>query len=187
MLDTRVTFRDGGPCANQGVRVLRVKREQQPGVFVYLCSNLAGFQGQPCTNELYHRFTVADAGGCSPEVACKYNIYLNLTNFNDSDADVYTIEVVFEPLGDTMQRVLQRRISLQIGPADITTGMYWGFTGQCIHWSMHMEGAVVMVMVTNHSQDSCHHVIGRGPRSQALGKRKEIISLVKLIIIRNCG
>ena len=120
VLDTRVTFRDGGPCANQGVRVLRVTRERQPGVFVYLCSNLAGFQGEPCTNELYPRFTVVDAGGCSPQVACKYNIFLYLTNFNDSDVDVYSIEVIFELLGDTMQRMLRRRISLQI---DI--GMYW--------------------------------------------------------------
>ena len=122
VLDARVTFRNGGSCANQQVRMLRVTRETQPG-FVYVCSDLAGLQGIPCNNGNNPRITVVDAGGCSPAAACKFNIFLHLTNFTDSDVDVYTIEVDFDASGDTMQRRLRRRISLQIVPASTTTGM----------------------------------------------------------------
>lgn len=104
-LDARVTFRDGGPCANQGVRLMRVTRDSQQDP-VYICSNLRGFEG-PCNNILHPRFTIMNASNCTKD--CKYNIKLQLPNFNESDFGAYTVTVMFESIsGVTMQRTIQR-------------------------------------------------------------------------------
>lgn len=111
VFDVRVMFQNGGTCSNQGVRLLRISKDSQPG-FVYVCSNLMGFEG-PCNNNNNPRFTVMNAAtSCTQD--CKYNIDLQLTDFNESDAGVYTVEVIFQSIGDTMQRTISRRFSFML-------------------------------------------------------------------------
>ena len=115
VLDVRIAFRDGGMCASQGVRILGVRRDTLTEGFAYQCSNIGGMNNVPCPNNT--RFTVVDAGNCMQN--CKYNIFLHLENFAESDVDVYTVVVEFEGLGDALIRSLMRRIRLQL-----VDGMY---------------------------------------------------------------
>lgn len=110
-MDVRVTFVDGGQCANQGIRLLRIERGSL-GV-VYICSNLVNFEG-PCNNNLHPRFTVVDAGNCTLD--CKYNIRLQLRDFNESDVGPYIVTVIFGTIGDSMLRMIQRRFLFNLMP-----------------------------------------------------------------------
>lgn len=113
VFDARVMFRDGGACSNQGVQVLQVSKESQED-FVYVCSNLDQFQGKPCDNSNYPRFTVLGVANCTRD--CKYNIFLHLDNFDASDEGLYTIQVNFERLGNTERRILRKRVYFGLIP-----------------------------------------------------------------------
>ena len=99
-LDVRMTFRDGGICENQTIRRLTVEHN---GMIVYECSNILSNQDSPC--ESNGKFTVIADPQCESDNLqdCKFNFFLNLTDFNVSDVGRYVAMV------QVMEDGLQRR------------------------------------------------------------------------------
>lgn len=91
--DVMVSYRDGG-CTNRNITFLKLMKG---GVSVYSCSNLGRFHGFPCNstdNSAAKNISVISQDCASND--CKYNIKLQLENFNAADAGTYVAVVTFE-------------------------------------------------------------------------------------------
>jgi hypothetical protein len=112
VLDVRVTFRNGGNCANQGITRLTVTRNGTD--VVYTCSN------ETTTCNSNSRFRVVDGPGCT--VDCKFYTDLALTDFTASDVGMYTVEVLFDRVRGADARSISRTFSLELSPSETSGG-----------------------------------------------------------------
>jgi hypothetical protein len=100
-------FKNGGSCANQGITWLTVTRNNSD--VVYTCSNETAM----CNSN--SRFRVVDGPGCTSD--CKFFFDLELLDFTASDVGVYTVEVLFDSVGESDARSIGRSFFLDLTPS----------------------------------------------------------------------
>ena len=110
-LDVRVTFRDGGICENETIRILTITHNGQS---VYTCPNLGSHERSLCTPN--GKFTVENPSSCaSDDDECllnfKYNIFLHFVDFNRNDTGSYKATISF---GDPRSGEITKNFNVQM-------------------------------------------------------------------------